>query len=183
MANLQISLLGSISSSCILYSKVSIFYPYQAELFFTPQISSRNLDRVRKLKSGMTRLTARVQKVWFCIFISLATSFYLKLLLFSSLECVLIVLFTVFQISCCNLSSPVFPMLRSDCEPCRCKRLDSFFVPHACRGFACLLRGLTVAIESIFWPFGIDKLGIDYREQRFFSSTFSLFTSKMVTNI
>lgn len=131
----------------------------------------------------MTRLTARVQKVWFCIFISLATSFYLKLLLFSSLECVLIVLFTVFQISCCNLSSPVFPMLRSDCEPCRCKRLDSFFFPHTCRGFACLLRGLTVAIESIFWPFGIDKLGIDFREQRFFSSTFSLFTSKMVTNI
>lgn len=27
------------------------------------QISSRNLDRVRKLKSAMTRLTARVQKV------------------------------------------------------------------------------------------------------------------------
>lgn len=30
-----------------------------------PQISSHNLDKVRKLKSGMTRLTARVQKVWF----------------------------------------------------------------------------------------------------------------------
>uniref|UniRef100_A0A453LS97 Magnesium transporter n=1 Tax=Aegilops tauschii subsp. strangulata TaxID=200361 RepID=A0A453LS97_AEGTS len=28
-----------------------------------PQISSHNLDKVRKLKSGMTRLTARVQKV------------------------------------------------------------------------------------------------------------------------
>lgn len=27
------------------------------------QISSRNLDRVRKLKSAMTRLTGRVQKV------------------------------------------------------------------------------------------------------------------------
>lgn len=31
---------------------------------FNMQISSRNLDRVRKLKSAMTRLTARVQKVW-----------------------------------------------------------------------------------------------------------------------
>ncbi|XP_024964190.1 magnesium transporter MRS2-I-like isoform X1 [Cynara cardunculus var. scolymus] len=30
---------------------------------FTSKISSRNLDRVRKLKSAMTRLTARVQKV------------------------------------------------------------------------------------------------------------------------
>ncbi|KAE8665591.1 Magnesium transporter MRS2-I [Hibiscus syriacus] len=36
-------------------------YPALDEL--TSQISSRNLDRVRKLKSGMTRLTARVQKV------------------------------------------------------------------------------------------------------------------------
>jgi len=36
-------------------------YPALDEL--TSKISSRNLDRVRKLKSGMTRLTARVQKV------------------------------------------------------------------------------------------------------------------------
>ncbi|KAG2545984.1 hypothetical protein PVAP13_9KG025900 [Panicum virgatum] len=36
-------------------------YPALDEL--TSMISSRNLDRVRKLKSGMTRLTARVQKV------------------------------------------------------------------------------------------------------------------------
>ncbi|XVE81745.1 hypothetical protein DITRI_Ditri15bG0089900 [Diplodiscus trichospermus] len=36
-------------------------YPALDEL--TSQISSRNLDRVRKLKSAMTRLTARVQKV------------------------------------------------------------------------------------------------------------------------
>ncbi|TQD85448.1 hypothetical protein C1H46_028971 [Malus baccata] len=36
-------------------------YPALDEL--TAKISSRNLDRVRKLKSGMTRLTARVQKV------------------------------------------------------------------------------------------------------------------------
>ncbi|KAH1046661.1 hypothetical protein J1N35_037445 [Gossypium stocksii] len=36
-------------------------YPALDEL--TSQISSRNLDRVRKLKSSMTRLTARVQKV------------------------------------------------------------------------------------------------------------------------
>lgn len=36
-------------------------YPALDEL--TSQVSSRNLDRVRKLKSGMTRLTARVQKV------------------------------------------------------------------------------------------------------------------------
>ncbi|PPE01153.1 hypothetical protein GOBAR_DD01823 [Gossypium barbadense] len=35
-------------------------YPALDEL--TSQISSRNLDRVRKLKSAMTRLTARVQK-------------------------------------------------------------------------------------------------------------------------
>ncbi|KAM0929657.1 hypothetical protein ACQ4PT_001671 [Festuca glaucescens] len=35
-------------------------YPALDEL--TSKISSRNLDRVRKLKSGMTRLTARVQK-------------------------------------------------------------------------------------------------------------------------
>lgn len=32
------------------------------------QISSRNLDRVRKLKSQMTRLTARVQKVSFFLY-------------------------------------------------------------------------------------------------------------------
>jgi hypothetical protein len=31
--------------------------------FLNGQVSSRNLDRVRKLKSAMTRLTARVQKV------------------------------------------------------------------------------------------------------------------------
>ncbi|XP_038875645.1 magnesium transporter MRS2-2-like [Benincasa hispida] len=36
-------------------------YPALDEL--TAKISSRNLDRVRKLKSAMTRLTARVQKV------------------------------------------------------------------------------------------------------------------------
>ncbi|KAF5185879.1 Magnesium transporter mrs2-7 [Thalictrum thalictroides] len=36
-------------------------YPSLHEL--TSKISSRNLDRVRKLKSAMTRLTARVQKV------------------------------------------------------------------------------------------------------------------------
>ncbi|KAK4785635.1 hypothetical protein SAY86_002324 [Trapa natans] len=36
-------------------------YPALDEL--TSKISSRNLDRVRKLKSAMTRLTARVQKV------------------------------------------------------------------------------------------------------------------------
>ncbi|KAL5561788.1 hypothetical protein UlMin_031535 [Ulmus minor] len=36
-------------------------YPALDEL--TAKISSRNLDRVRKLKSGMTRLTNRVQKV------------------------------------------------------------------------------------------------------------------------
>ncbi|XP_023515198.1 magnesium transporter MRS2-I-like isoform X2 [Cucurbita pepo subsp. pepo] len=36
-------------------------YPALDEL--TTKISSRNLDRVRKLKSAMTRLTARVQKV------------------------------------------------------------------------------------------------------------------------
>ncbi|XP_062214638.1 magnesium transporter MRS2-I-like isoform X2 [Phragmites australis] len=36
-------------------------YPALDEL--TSKISSRNLDRVRKLKSGMTSLTARVQKV------------------------------------------------------------------------------------------------------------------------
>ncbi|KAK3407206.1 hypothetical protein EUGRSUZ_K03298 [Eucalyptus grandis] len=36
-------------------------YPALDEL--TSKISSRNLDRVRKLKSGMTRLTNRVQKV------------------------------------------------------------------------------------------------------------------------
>ncbi|KAF3322893.1 Magnesium transporter MRS2-I [Carex littledalei] len=36
-------------------------YPALDEL--TSQISSRNLDRVRKLKSAMTRLTGRVQKV------------------------------------------------------------------------------------------------------------------------
>ncbi|KAG0474027.1 hypothetical protein HPP92_015342 [Vanilla planifolia] len=36
-------------------------YPALDEL--TSQISSRNLDRVRRLKSSMTRLTARVQKV------------------------------------------------------------------------------------------------------------------------
>ncbi|CAN8251634.1 unnamed protein product [Cochlearia groenlandica] len=36
-------------------------YPALEEL--TSKISSRNLDRVRKLKSAMTRLTARVQKV------------------------------------------------------------------------------------------------------------------------
>ncbi|XVF62980.1 hypothetical protein PTKIN_Ptkin09bG0052200 [Pterospermum kingtungense] len=36
-------------------------YPALDDL--TSQVSSRNLDRVRKLKSGMTRLTARVQKV------------------------------------------------------------------------------------------------------------------------
>ncbi|PSR92785.1 Magnesium transporter MRS2-2 like [Actinidia chinensis var. chinensis] len=36
-------------------------YPALDEL--TSKISSRNLDRVRKLKSSMTRLTARVQKV------------------------------------------------------------------------------------------------------------------------
>ena len=30
------------------------------------QINSRNLDRVRKFKSAMTRLTARVQKVIMC---------------------------------------------------------------------------------------------------------------------
>jgi len=35
---------------------------------FTVQISNRNLDRVRKLKSAMTRLTARVQKVLKLIF-------------------------------------------------------------------------------------------------------------------
>ncbi|XP_007034963.2 PREDICTED: magnesium transporter MRS2-2 [Theobroma cacao] len=39
----------------------SAAYPALDEL--TSQISSRNLDRVRKLKSAMTRLTARVQKV------------------------------------------------------------------------------------------------------------------------
>ncbi|MCO5554073.1 hypothetical protein L7F22_007599 [Adiantum nelumboides] len=39
----------------------SAAYPALDEL--TSKISSRNLDRVRKLKSGMTRLTARVQKV------------------------------------------------------------------------------------------------------------------------
>ncbi|KAL8121830.1 hypothetical protein AgCh_018531 [Apium graveolens] len=39
-------------------------YPALDEL--TSKISSRNLDRVRKLKSGMTRLTARVQKFYFC---------------------------------------------------------------------------------------------------------------------
>ncbi|KAI5061067.1 hypothetical protein GOP47_0023572 [Adiantum capillus-veneris] len=39
----------------------SAAYPALDEL--TRKISSRNLDRVRKLKSGMTRLTARVQKV------------------------------------------------------------------------------------------------------------------------
>ena len=42
-----------------------LFSPYLVALLLAPQISSRNLDRVRKLKSGMTRLTARVQKVWF----------------------------------------------------------------------------------------------------------------------
>ncbi|XP_015691080.2 magnesium transporter MRS2-I isoform X1 [Oryza brachyantha] len=39
----------------------SAAYPALDEL--TSKISSRNLDRVRKLKSGMTRLNARVQKV------------------------------------------------------------------------------------------------------------------------
>ncbi|KAM7278562.1 hypothetical protein ACFE04_005696 [Oxalis oulophora] len=39
----------------------SAAYPALDEL--TSKISSRNLDRVRKLKSAMTRLTARVQKV------------------------------------------------------------------------------------------------------------------------
>lgn len=39
----------------------SAAYPALDEL--TSKISSRNLDRVRKLKSSMTRLTARVQKV------------------------------------------------------------------------------------------------------------------------
>lgn len=39
----------------------SAAYPALDEL--TSKISSRNLDRVRKLKSGMTRLTARVQKI------------------------------------------------------------------------------------------------------------------------
>ncbi|CAJ2656685.1 unnamed protein product [Trifolium pratense] len=38
-----------------------VAYPALYEL--TSKISSRNLDRVRKLKSAMTRLTARVQKV------------------------------------------------------------------------------------------------------------------------
>ncbi|KAL3688223.1 hypothetical protein R1sor_014532 [Riccia sorocarpa] len=38
-----------------------IAYPALEEL--TKKISSRNLDRVRKLKSGMTRLTARIQKI------------------------------------------------------------------------------------------------------------------------
>ncbi|XP_045798170.1 magnesium transporter MRS2-2-like isoform X2 [Trifolium pratense] len=37
-----------------------VAYPALYEL--TSKISSRNLDRVRKLKSAMTRLTARVQK-------------------------------------------------------------------------------------------------------------------------
>lgn len=39
----------------------SAAYPALDEL--TSKISSRNLDRVRKLKSGMTRLTSRVQKI------------------------------------------------------------------------------------------------------------------------
>ncbi|XP_058208893.1 magnesium transporter MRS2-I-like isoform X12 [Rhododendron vialii] len=38
-------------------------YPALDEL--TSKISSRNLDRVRKLKSAMTRLTSRVQKAYF----------------------------------------------------------------------------------------------------------------------
>ncbi|CAN6992171.1 unnamed protein product [Brassica oleracea var. botrytis] len=38
-------------------------YPALDELTSQSQISSRNLERVRKLKSAMTRLTARVQKV------------------------------------------------------------------------------------------------------------------------
>lgn len=36
------------------------------------QISSRNLDRVRKLKSAMTRLTARVQKVYLLLVLCLS---------------------------------------------------------------------------------------------------------------
>ena len=36
---------------------------YIDHIFDLAQISSRNLDRVRKLKSSMTRLNARVQKV------------------------------------------------------------------------------------------------------------------------
>jgi len=39
------------------------------------QISSRNLDRVRKLKSAMTRLTARVQKVSQVFLLSLWKNF------------------------------------------------------------------------------------------------------------
>lgn len=35
---------------------------YEAYVHYV-QINSRNLDRVRKLKSAMTRLTSRVQKV------------------------------------------------------------------------------------------------------------------------
>lgn len=43
--------------------------------FTNLQISSRNLDRVRKLKSAMTRLTSRVQKV--CLSFS-STCYILK---------------------------------------------------------------------------------------------------------
>lgn len=45
-------------------------------MWLTPtlQISSRNLDRVRKLKSAMTRLTARVQKVYVLCLVMSKTS-------------------------------------------------------------------------------------------------------------
>lgn len=42
---------------------VSPFFLFLLNNCYNWQISSRNLDRVRKLKSAMTRLTARVQKV------------------------------------------------------------------------------------------------------------------------
>jgi hypothetical protein len=42
---------------------IILFNCYELLIYIKLQISSRNLDRVRKLKSAMTRPTARVQKV------------------------------------------------------------------------------------------------------------------------
>lgn len=51
------------------------------------QISSRNLDRVRKLKSQMTRLTARVQKVgsWHLYLSDIDINFLICVFIFISL--------------------------------------------------------------------------------------------------
>lgn len=60
------SSMSDLEESVILFFEILnfiLFNCYELLNYINLQISSRNLDRVRKLKSAMTRLTARVQKV------------------------------------------------------------------------------------------------------------------------